>query len=162
MSSFAHDSNRLRNILVAFVLAVTISCGSSIPHTVPGSEDFFGLSVREQDARIVEYSPADQVGLYLTSFYFEPPYSNLLDAVARGGAAVLPAVLDRLSNGPDGEVHSLLRLLNEIEKDGYYSVAHDKHAMAAIRHRFEAMKIPQLKELREDDMAELEQCAQGR
>ncbi len=144
-------------LAAAFSLAVLISCGGSVPHTVEGSEEFFKLSEREQMARVLEFSPDDQVELYLTSRYFEPPYSGVGDAVASRGAAVLPAVLDRLSKGPDWEFPALLHLLIKMERGDHYSVAHDKQAMSAIQDRFEAMTIPQVKELCEEDMDELGQ-----
>lgn len=146
-------------IVTALVLAVLISCRSSIPHTVEGSEEFFALSDREQVVRIFEFSPENQVALYLSSRFVEPPNSGILYAVADRGATVLPAILDRLAKGPDWEVPGLLYLLIRMEEGDHYSVAQDKQAMAAIRDRFEAMTIPQMRELCEDDMAELEQRA---
>jgi hypothetical protein len=143
-------------LLAALSLALLDSCGGSIPHTVEGSEAFFKLSDREQAARLSEFSPADQVGLYLTSRYFEPPYYGIGDAVAGRGAKVLPAILDRLTRGPDWEVPGLLYLLIKMDKGNHYSVAQDKHAVSVIRGRFDAVTIPQVKELCEGDMAELE------
>ena len=135
-------------MIVVFVLLAINACARSLPHEIPGSEEFFRLTPEERSERIVAYSPEDQVALYLTSRYMEPPDYGMVLAMAEEGAKVLPAILDRLSaKDREYEVPALIRLIYLMDRDGYYPVAADEKVMATLEARYESMTIPQVKEL---------------
>lgn len=128
------------------VASVLLSC---IFWASEEERDFLRLSVLERRAAINDY-PADQrVRLYGAAMdRVHPADLELADALAQGGATVVPHIAERLRDERrDSTKTFLIYALLRIQELSSYSVASDRALMELIEARTHSIKSPEWREM---------------
>lgn len=125
---------------------VTSSCQASEHAT---AKDFLRMPPRERDRAILEYSPEQQVDLYLKVVLGQhPPDLGLADAIASNGSKIVPALTERLvADDRDVAKMHLLDVFLRMKQLEYYPVAEDDKTMALLQQQVAMMEDPQWKEI---------------
>jgi hypothetical protein len=113
-------------------LATGASCGDGLQ---PGDEAFVSLPPAERRRELLQRPPGDQVRLFLLVTKAEHPRDlGLADALASGGAAVVPAIVQRLKSDENEQDRLyLLEVLGMMTRFGYYDVSSDPNTVEAAR-----------------------------
>ena len=106
----------------------------------------------ERRTAILQYSPEQQVELYLKAMLEEhPPDLALADAVASNGAKIVSPLAQRLvEDDRDLAKLHVFDVFLRMQELGYYAVASDAKIMELLAQQVVNMKDPQWKEMSND------------
>lgn len=125
-------------------LATEVSCAEALH---PGDEAFVSLPPTERQRELRRRPPSEQVRLFLLATNAEHPRDlGLADALASGGAAVVPAIVTHLKSEENEQDRLyLLEVLGMMTRFGYYDVSSDPNAMEAARRAVASISEPRFR-----------------
>lgn len=118
------------------------------------AESFLKKPMMERRTAILEYSPEQQVDLFLKAMIAKhPPDLGLADVVASNGSKIVPSFSKRLAHD-DRDVAKMhvVDVFVRMQELGYYDVASDGETMNLLEQQVAAMKDPQWKEMSRDGL----------
>ncbi|MGH8242952.1 MAG: hypothetical protein ACRETY_06335 [Steroidobacteraceae bacterium] len=131
---------------IVWLLLATAVCSCSAAEQ-DASVEFLSQPMIARRTAILEYSPEEQVKLYLKAMIEKhPPDLALANALASNGSKIVPALLERLvEDGSDVAKMHLIDVFVRMQDLGYYAVVDDNHTMKILEQQASAIKDPQWK-----------------
>lgn len=130
----------LTETVIATAAALLIVCaGASCDRWTAVRHPFLDIPPSQRVSALETYPPRERVDTYV-AVLGAPPDLVLEDALARGGADIVPAIRERLETETDEHVQlRLIEVLATMEEEAYYDVRSDNETLSVVERATAAM-----------------------